>query len=810
MFDSFLPRKVSNPFVLVRCRSCFGYFLLLAVAFSAVMAGAQSQPYRSSALPYQLKDSAVEFSGSAPAPAQALSLWYRRPAQEWLQALPVGNGRLGAMVFGGINREILQLNEDTLWAGGPYSNANPEALAALPEARRLVFAGKYKEAEELINARMMAHPLREMPLEPLGNLIVDFPTVASVANYRRDLDLDSAIATVSYEAGGVTYRREVFVSPVDQVIVLHLTANKSGHISFSARVQTPQDASIGTEDPATLLLTGHNGSYQGIEGALKFQARVSVLAEGGETNATADSIRVSGADSATILVAAATSYRDYHDVSGNPEALTSRTIAEARMLPYERLRSNHVAEHRRLFRRVQLDLGHTAAMQLPTDQRIANFASADDPQLAALYFQYGRYLLISSSRPGSQPATLQGIWNDMMKPPWESKYTININTEMNYWPAEETNLAELVEPLVNMVMDLTVTGARTAKVQYGARGWVAHHNTDLWRATAPVDKATSGMWPTGGAWLCRALWRHYEYSGDPAYLAKIYPALKGAAEFFLDTLVEEPTHHWLVTNPSLSPENKHPYGTSIVDGPTLDEQILRDLFTHTIRAAEILGVDSGLQEQMRTARGRLAPNQIGSAGQLQEWLQDWDLKAPEIHHRHVSHLYALYPSWQISLRDTPKLAAAARKSLEMRGDEATGWGLAWRMNLWARLHDGEHAYKLLTLLIRPDRTYPNMFDANPPFQIDGNFGGTAGITEMLMQSRDGEIDFLPALPSAWPSGSVTGLRAVGGFQVDVQWRSGKLIRATVRSSLGKAVILRYGDAARKIQPKAGASYRWTP
>jgi alpha-L-fucosidase 2 len=733
-------------------------------------------------------------------------LWYRAPATNWTGALPVGNGRLGAMIFGGVEREHLQLNEDTLWAGGPYDPNNTNALAALPEARQLVFDGKYDDAFRLISSNMMANPVRQMPYQTVGDLFLTFPTNAPIENYRRDLDLDTAVASVSYTAHDVHFKREIFSSPVDQVIVVRLTADKPGHISFTAGMNTPQAATMNTEAPDTLVMSGVNGEAYGVKGALKFQARVRAIARGGKIFAGMSSLTVTNADSVTLLIAAATSYKNYHDVSGDPEAITKKQVADAGKKPFASLLKTHVTEHQKLFRRVELNLGETDAMKLPTDERIAHFADGNDPQLAALYFQFARYLLISSSRPGSQPANLQGIWNDSLNPPWGSKYTININTEMNYWPAEVANLSECVEPLTAMVMDLTQTGTRTARIHYNAGGWVVHHNTDLWRAAAPIDGPNSGMWPMGGAWLCQNLWEHYLFTGDKKYLEKIYPGMKGAAQFFLDTLIEEPTHHWLVTCPSLSPENRHPEGgTSICAGPTMDLEILRDLFANCSNASQILDTDKKFRDQVDAARARLAPLQIGSAGQLQEWLKDWDLQAKDLHHRHVSHLYGLYPSDQIDFRGTPELAAAVKKSLEIRGDQATGWATAWRINLWARLHDGDHAFSILEFLLSPARTYPDMFDAHPPFQIDGNFGGASGIAEMLLQSQAGVIELLPALPKAWPTGSVTGLRARGNFTVDIAWQDGKLVSATIHSPDKNSCTVRYNDKMVDLKTKAGGT-----
>jgi alpha-L-fucosidase 2 len=712
------------------------------------------------------------------------------------------------MVFGGTTHERLQLNEDTLWNGGPYDPVNPRAKDALPKVRELIFAGRWAEAQALADKHVMATPLKQMAYQPLGDLLIDMPGMpGAVSHYYRELDLESAVALTRFTAGGTTFAREVLASPVDQVIAVRLSADRQRSISCDVALRSPQPDAATRRDGGDLVLTGRNAEQDGIAGALRFEARLAAILSGGTLHADNERLSVRNVDELTILLAMATSYRRFDDTDGDTAAIARGQLAAARGKSFARIAAEAAQTHRALFGRVSLDLGHTPAAARPTDQRIATSASSDDPALAALYFDYGRYLLICSSRPGSQPANLQGIWNDSTKPPWESKYPININTEMNYWPAEPTALAECTQPMIDMVRDLAVTGARTAREMYGARGWVAHHNTDLWRATAPIDGAQWGLWPTGGAWLCMHLWYRYDYGRDADYLKSVYPLMAGACRFFVDVLQTDPRTGFLVTNPSLSPENVHPHGASVCAGPTMDMQILRDLFGHTMEAAAILRIDEAFVNELRAARGRLAPNKIGAQGQLQEWQFDWDTAAPEPHHRHVSHLYGLFPSDQINLEDTPELAAAARKSLELRGDESTGWATAWRANLWARLRDGEHANRILTFLLGPERTYPNMFDAHPPFQIDGNFGGTRAIAEMLLQARGDGVRLLPALPRAWPSGSVTGLRAPARTRVDLAWRAGALVEATLTSDLAGERTVHLADRSVVVRLEPGRTVR---
>lgn len=737
-------------------------------------------------------------------------LWYNQPSGNiWENALPIGNGFLGAMVYGNVEHEIIQLNENTVWSGGPNNNDNPNALVAFPEIQKMIFEGKYKEAEKLGNEAFISKQSQGQMFQPVGNLNLNFGGHERYSNYKRELDIEKAISTTTYEVDGITYIREAFVSFVDRVIVMRITANKKRSISFTANYTSPHKIkNFAVNNLNDLEITGSTSDHEGIKSLVRFKGITRIKLENGKLEQTGVSLVVKKADAVTIYISIATNFINYHDVSGNEEQRALEFMDQAFGKSYESVKKAHIVAYQKYFNRVKFDLGTTPATNLPTDERLKNFRNSNDPQFVALYYQYGRYLLISSSQPGGQPANLQGIWNSNIEPAWDSKYTININAEMNYWPAEKTNLSELHEPFLQMVKDMSVKGQETAKTMYGARGWMAHHNTDIWRATGAIDGAFWGLWTMGGGWTSQHLWEHYLFTGDKEFLESVYPAIKGAALFYVDFLVEHPKYKWLVINPGNSPENapQAHNGSSLDAGTTMDTQIVYDVFSSTIHAAQILNEDAKLIDTLKQMRSKLVPMHVGKYNQLQEWLDDID--DPKDNHRHVSHLYGLFPSNQISAYKTPELYAASKNTLLQRGDVSTGWSMGWKINWWAKLQDGNHAYSLIKNQLTPlgvniegGGTYNNLFDAHPPFQIDGNFGCTSGITEMLVQSSDGAIHLLPALPDVWQEGSIEGIRARGGFEiVEMKWKDSKLTKLVVKSALGGNLRLRLPNA---IKQKSG-------
>lgn len=761
-----------------------------------------------------------------------LKLWYDAPARQWTDALPLGNGRLGAMVFGTPAQERIQINEETIWGGGPHNNVNYAAKDGLDQIRQALWEGRRSDAQALCDQYISSKSAHGMPYQTAGSLMLDFNGITDFTDYYRELDIDRAVAMTRFKANGVEYTRECFVSFPDQVIVMRLTASAKGALTFNASYNLPyrEDRIISrsaqvTGKQAVMTVSCKGDDHEGIEGKIRFTDKTLIVPEGGQMTADDNTIAVNGADAVTIYISIGTNFVNYQSVSGDENQVADRWIEPLSKgkKKYDKMLADHIAAYQKQFHTVTLDLGTNDQAKLPTDQRVAQFAQTFDPQLVELYFQFGRYLLICCSQPGGQAANLQGIWNESRQAPWDGKYTTNINVEMNYWPAFVCGIPQTFDPFLQLVKDCAEHGKETAAM-YGCRGWTLHHNTDIWRSTGAVDGAYNGMWPTGAAWFCQQIWDGYLFNQDRKYLEEIYPIMKSACEFFIDFLVAEPVsgHNYLVIAPSYSPENA-PHVQDVlgkgnittVFGATMDNQMMADLFGNMIDAAQLMGEkDAQFIKTLKDVKSRLAPMKIGKWGQLQEWFEDWD--DPKDNHRHVSHLWGMYPGRQITADGTPDLFKAVRTSLEARGDESTGWSMGWKVCLWARLLDGNHAYKLIQDQIKPaggrgfggrGGTYNNLFDAHPPFQIDGNFGCTAGIAEMLVQSHTGKVVLLPALPDVWKDGSVKGLCCRGGFVLEeLTWKDGKPTTVKVRSTAGGKLDIAWNGKSQSIDTKAGKVY----
>jgi alpha-L-fucosidase 2 len=745
---------------------------------------------------------------SAQSSAKSLFLWYSQPATIWEEALPIGNGRLGAMVFGGIEKEHIQFNEETLWTGAPHDYAHEGASEYLGKIRELIWQGKQEEAQVLAMDKFMSVPIGQRKYQPFGDLWINFHNQGEVTNYRRELDISTAVCRTTYQSGGTTYSREYFASAPDQAIAIRLKANKPKSLSFDLSLTALHEgfaSSINKDGTIELNVKVKDGVLTGT-------AKIKLIAKGGIIQISDNQLHLENADEAVIYLVAATNFVNPKDVSGNPELLCNKYISAVGGKQFDGIKQNHIKDYQSYFNRFELDLGKSASENLPTNLRIKGVLNQMDNSLAALYVQYGRYLMLSSSRPGTYPANLQGIWNNKINPPWDSKYTVNINTEMNYWAVEPLNISECHDALFKMIEEVVPSGQRVANVHYNAKGWVLHHNTDIWRGAAPINHSNHGIWVSGSGWLSHHLWEHFLYNRDTTFLTqRAWPILKGAARFYMDFLVPDPQNGWLVSCPSNSPETG-----GLVSGPTMDHEIIKSLFKICIETSSIIGKDRAFADSLKMILPKIAPYKIGKFGQLQEWVADLD--DPTNKHRHVSHLWGVYPGKEVNWKETPELMDAAKKSLIARGDDGTGWSLAWKINFWARFRDGDHAWNMVKMLLRPTEqigtkmsgggSYPNLFDAHPPFQIDGNFGGASGIVEMLVQSHLDFIDLLPALPAAIPDGHIRGVRARGGFDLEFDWKGGQLVRLKVLSTAGYPLTLRYGNKTCTMNTKKGEILRF--